>query len=310
MSAMLRVASVCLCALVCASSMPTATRADAGPGQRAFRSGVELVYLPVIVAERDGRLVHGLTVDDFEVVDGGVTQPIQWFAEGPPGETVPLYLGVMLDKSQSMEADRRAAASAVVKFIEAMPEATDVTFVEFNTSVRVSRFSPNSYERLYERIREPLRGRSTPLYDAIGRYIHTAGERQGTHLLVVYTDGDDSGRGLNAGEVQTLLRHGNVLMYAVAYLENQPTSNHARLRATLTALPRETGGEVFFPASTRGIDSIYERIRAEMAARYTIGYAMPADARAGEFRRVTVRLRDDRDRRRVRTRTGYIVPEP
>jgi VWFA-related protein len=288
----------------------------AGPLRaQTFTARVDLVHLPIIVTDRDGKVVTGLTADDFEVTDGGRLQPVVTFAQGPPPPEagVPLHVGVMLDKSESMELDAKIAADAVVRFVDAMPEAADVTLVEFDASVRVSRFSQNSYERLFTRVRERPRagGQATALYDAMGRYVDSATDREGLHVLLVYTDGGDSGRGLNAADVQRRLRQGNVLVYGIVYLENQVPSERARQRAISTQLARESGGEAFFPSSAGDVAAIYERIREEMASRYTVGYVLPDDAAPGQYRRVDVRLKPSAGRNlRVRARPGYLVPEP
>src|SRR5512134_1165316 len=88
-----------------------------------FRSGVELVRLPVVVTGRDGMLVRGLTAASFDVRDDGAPQTIAAFAEGAPGEAVPLHLGLLLDASGSMEKDLRQAANAAVQFVTALDEA-------------------------------------------------------------------------------------------------------------------------------------------------------------------------------------------
>jgi Ca-activated chloride channel family protein len=187
-----------------------------------------------------------------------------------------------------------------------------VTLVEFDAAVRVSRFAPQSYERLFARVRErPARGgNATALYDAIARYADTAREHPGLHVLLVYTDGGDSGRGLTAADVQRRLRQGNVLVYGVVYLENQSPTDRARQRAIATQLVRESGGEAFFPSSAGELAAIYERIREEMASRYTLGYVLPDDARPGQYRQVAVRLKAPGRGWRVRARPGYVVPEP
>jgi VWFA-related protein len=284
-----------------------------GADAQTFRARTDLVHMSVIVTDRQGNLVNGLTADDFEVVDGGTTRPIVTFAQGtpPPEAGVPLHVGVMLDKSESMELDARVAANAVVRFVEAMPEAADVTLVEFDSSVRVSRFNPSSYPQLFARVRDRTSGRETALYDAIGRYVETTATRPGLHLLVVFTDGGDSGRGLNASDVQMRLRQGNVFVYGIVYLENQSPTERGRQRAITTQLVRDTGGEAHFPSSEADITRIYDRIRQEMAARYTLGYEMPADAASGQYRRVSVRLKSPDGRGlRLRARSGYLVPDP
>jgi len=310
-SAYRRIGIVGWAGLVLGASLLVAAPAPA----QTFSSRVELVHLPVVVTDRAGQVVTGLTANDFEVTDGGEVQPISTFAQGPPPPDagVPLHLGVMLDKSESMELDAKVASNAVVRFVDTMTEATDVTLVEFDSSVRISRFSPGSYERLFARVREQPAsgGQSTALYDAIGRYTDTAAERDGLHLLLVYSDGGDSGRGLNAADVQRRLRQGNVLVYGIIYLENQSPTQRIRQRAVSTQIVRESGGEAFFPSSERDVTAIYERIRNEMAARYTLGYVMPAGAEPGQYRRVEVRLKPSAGPNlRVRARPGYLVPEP
>jgi VWFA-related protein len=298
-------AAVCLIAgMLVAAAIPTFAQ--------TFAARTELVHLPVIVTERNGTIVNGLTADDFIVADGGQTQTIVTFAQGPPPPEagVPLHVGVMLDRSESMDLDARVAADAVVEFVNTMPEAADVTLVEFDSSVQVSRFAPASYERLFERVRQRRApGRETALYDAIARYVDTTRDRPGLHVLVVFTDGGDSGRGINADELRHWLQQSHVLLYGVIYLENE-RNGAVRARQQLIAqrLAGDTGGEAFFPISRNDIPRIYERIRQEMAGRYSLGYELPDGAQPGQFRRVEVRLKDTSGGRRVRSRPGYLVP--
>jgi Ca-activated chloride channel family protein len=214
----------------------------------------------------------------------------------------------MLDKSESMALDLEAAADAAVSFVDLLAEARDVTLVEFDARIRIGRFTPSNYLRLFERIRDPRMGQRTVLYDAIAHYLDTTMGRQGQHIMVLYTDGGDSGSGLNAGEVTRLLRFGNVLLYVVGYLDNQPQSDRFRQRTVLTQMARDTGGEAYFPSSSTEVAGIYERIRREIESRYTLGYIPAAAGRAGEFRPVKVRLRaPDAADASVRTRAGYIA---
>jgi VWFA-related protein len=289
-------------ALALTASGWSATRAQ------QFRSGVELVRVPVTVSGRDGLLVRGLTTESFEIREDGVRQTITAFAEGAPGEAVPLHLGLMLDASGSMEKDIRAAANGAVQFVTALEEAADVTFVDFDSTIRLGRFEPPSYERLFERIRAPKPDGMTALYDAIAAYVRSTSERGGQHVLLLYTDGIDSVSRINYPDLLTLLRADNVILYALGYLEGASGSDRAMGQMRLTSLARETGGEAFFPASVRDLTTAYARILDELGSRYTLGYVSTNTKADGRYRKIDVRLTAAGHKSaKIRTRPGYIA---
>src|SRR6185503_797628 len=139
-------------------------------------------------------------------------------------ETLPLHLGLLLDASESMDRDLREAASAAIQFIDALDEAVDVTFLDFDASVRLGRFSPSSYPMLFERIRDRKAGGMTALYDALGVYLEAALSREGQHVVLLYTAGGDSSSRITYGKLQELLRLGNVMVSAIGYLEHPLSS--------------------------------------------------------------------------------------
>jgi Ca-activated chloride channel family protein len=279
---------------------------------QTFRAGVSLVRLPVVVASGNGTLVEGLRAEDFQVLEEGRPQSIATFAVAGLDASLPLHLGLMLDKSPSMEPDRAAAASAVIRFVELVDHAQDVTFVEFDSRVRMGRYTPGNYLRLFQRIREPSEGTETALYDAMGHYRDAAAGRPGQHVLVVYTDGADSASRLNIGDIRDRLRLGEVVLYVVGFLEQQRADRRLQQQAILTQLARETGGDAFFQATGQRLTSFYERIQLEIAGRYLLGYVPTSGTRKEEFRHVEVRLTDPARRGlKVRTRSGYVaLPAP
>jgi Ca-activated chloride channel family protein len=276
---------------------------------QSFRAGVSVVRVPVVVSSADGTAVEGLRAEDFQIWDAGRPQEIVAFAVGGSGDDLPLHLGLMLDKSQSMEADLSTAAGAVIRFVELVDEAEDVTFIEFDTKVSVGRFTPSNYLRLFERIRRAAVGTKTAFYDAIAHYLDGVVGRTGQHILVAYTDGGDSASRLNAGDIRQRLRLGDVVLYVIGYLEHQSVAARSQQQMMLTALSRETGGDAFFPTSPKQLASFYERIRAEIAGRYVLGYVPSGPREPGQFRRLEVRLRRNEVKgTRIRARSGYIAP--
>ena len=277
--------------------------------RQQFRAGVDLVRLPIVVTANDGTLVRGLKAEDFDVFEDGVKQKITAFAEGAPGEAVPMHLGILLDGSLSMEYDLREAGNAAVQFITAVEEAVDVTLVDFDTRIRVGRFTRNSYESLFERIRARKPKGGTSLYDSVAVYLEGTVARGGQHVLLLLTDGGDSASRLHYGQLEQMLRYANVIVYSLGYVDNQPSATRAAQQGMLLNMSRETGGEAFFPGSSRQLQSIYARILDELSSRYTVGYESTNIKADGKFRKVQVRVTAPAGKgAKVRTRTGYLAP--
>jgi Ca-activated chloride channel homolog len=277
--------------------------------QQTFRARVDLVHLPVVVTDHDGQVIRGLRAGDFQVLDDGQPQKISYFSEGQTGEKLPLHLGLMLDGSESMDRDISAAENAACRFVDRLTEAVDVTYVDFDTTIHLGYFTPDNYLQLFARIRDRQAGGGTSLYDALGVYLSRALGRPGQHVLLVYTDGGDSTSSMNFGRLEDLERLGDVMIYAIGYLQNQSSADRLPQQLRIQQIAHETGGRAFFPESPREIDAVYTDILTELASRYTLGYVPRAAGDDGKFHKIEVRLlRDDLQDAKVRTRSGYLAP--
>ena len=65
---------------------------------RRFKSRIDLVSITATVLDANGKLVSGLTQDEFEVYEDGVPQALTHFGS----DRVPIGLGLLLDTSDSM----------------------------------------------------------------------------------------------------------------------------------------------------------------------------------------------------------------
>jgi Ca-activated chloride channel family protein len=275
--------------------------------QQTFRSEVDLIHFSVVVTDKQGAPINGLTADDFEVKESGKAQTIKFFAAGDPVTAPPLHIGFLLDTSGSMEEDIKDVRTAAVKFLNAMEGAVDITLVDFDTEVRVARYTSGEYPRLIERIRARKPDGYTALYDALGVYLDGADGQTGQKVLIMYTDGGDTRSALSQKDVIDLLRASDVTVYVVGYLEHQGSGATAQ-RQQLDRFAVMTGGQAFFPVSTKEIDKMYEKIQHEIAARYSIGYTSTDERTNGAWRRVDIRLkRPDLKNVRLRTRDGYFA---
>lgn len=272
--------------------------------QPRFRAGVDLVTFAVTAADRKGNLITDLTESEFEVFEDGKLQRIQHFTRGLAEGEGTTHLGLMLDTSGSMEADLKLARSAAIKFLNLLPEAEDITLVDFDTEVRVTRYPQRDFARLVERIRMRKPEGWTALYDALGVYLDGAHGRKGRTILVMYTDGADSRSRLNFGEIMEMLRASQVTVYAVGLIEHAGSSRH-QLQMRLQQMVEATGGQAFFPSALKDLDASYAKVLEEIKAQYVLGYASTNPAQDGEWRKVEIKVK--RPDLKLRSRKGYFA---
>ena len=283
----------------------TAVRAEPG-GQAVFRGGVDLVNFGVTAVDRKGNLVTDLTRDDFDIVEDGRQQQLQHFTRGlGDGEETAAHLGLMLDTSGSMELELKLARSAAIKFLNMLPEAEDVTLVDFDTEVRVTRYPQRDFARLIERIRMRKSEGWTALYDALGVYLDGADGREGRTILVMYTDGADSRSRLTYSDIMDLLKASQVTVYAVGLIEHAGSAR-SELRMRIQQMVEATGGQAFFPTELKDLDASYEKVLAEIKAQYQLGYASTNLAQDGTWRKVEIKVK--RPGIKLRSRKGYFAP--
>ena len=282
--------------------------ATANQSLTTFRAGIDLVNIGVTVTDNKGNLVTGLTAEDFVVSEDGRPQTLRYFAagdrSGPPAAE--MHLGLLLDVSESMGEDLGFTKTAAIKFLNTLTDAADITVVDFDTQVRVGRYGQGDFARLVERIRQQKARGNTALYDAIGMYLDGAHEQTGRKIMLLYTDGGDTRSAIRFGELLNLLKASDVTVYVIGMLEHQTQASKGAQRPILHQMADATGGQAFFPLSVKNLESVYEKVLAEIRAQYTVGYVSTNEQTDGAWRKVELKVdrKDGRDYR-VRARKGY-----
>jgi VWFA-related protein len=287
--------------------------------QPIFRTGVDLVNLGVTVTDKRGNFITDLAADDFDIVEDGKKQTLRLFARGDntlgklgSGEQADdetkqeLHVGLLFDTSGSMSEDLQLSRSAAIKFLNMLPDANDMTLVDFDTEVRVAKYPQSDFARLVERIRRRKPDGWTALYDALGVYLDGAHDDKGRKILVLYTDGGDTRSTVSFSDVMTYVRAADVTVYAIGLLEHQPSSVKAEQRMRLSQISEATGGQAFFPFSMKEVDSAYEKILAQIRAQYSLGYASSNTKADGQWRKVEIKVK--RTDLRIQSRKGYFAP--
>jgi Ca-activated chloride channel homolog len=266
----------------------------------------ELVVLPVVVTDRHGTYVSGLSRDRFSVYDNGRRGDIALFSD----RDTPVTVGLIVDNSTSMGHKIGEVVTAAALFARLSNREDELFAVEFNDTARVAIPSEPVPAINTARLRRALsfqapQGR-TALYDAILLGLDRIQQRtRPRKILIVISDGGDNASRATIEEVLARARQSNVLIYTIGLFEENDLDRDPNI---LKVLARETGGERFLPEQPRALLEVCRRIAREIRGGYTIGY-IPPD-RDGTYHRVRVAVEDTPQKLNVRTRPGYFAAPP
>jgi Mg-chelatase subunit ChlD len=157
----------------------------------AFRARLDLVQVTVSVTDAAGRLVTGLTRDDFQVWEDGIEQQVTQFTD----ERVPVSLGVLLDASDSMRGQAIVdAQGALDRFVGELLFPDDQVFVAtFNHLPRLAarwKRPPRTLANILMGL-QPSGG--TAIYDALAETAPLFERRDNIRAaFVVISDGADT----------------------------------------------------------------------------------------------------------------------
>jgi VWFA-related protein len=278
------------------------------PDPESLRISVDvaLVVLHATVVDREGRLIHNLDEQDFEVFEDGRRQQIRLFKN----EDIPVTAGLVVDHSSTMRRKLPEVSAAARTFVRSSNPEDEMFVVNFNEKVSLGlpdgiRFTDSAAELEAAITRAPAGG-ETALYDAIAKGLTElqSGDRDGK-VLVVISDGGDNASARKLTDVMKLARQSSAVIYTIGIFDDQDPDRNP---AVLKRLAEETGGQAFFPKELAEVVAICERIARNIRHQYTIGYAPANPARDGAYRSVRVVARaKGRGKLSVRTRTGYIA---
>ncbi len=290
-------------------------------GRAALRINVNMVEVSCNVFATDGASVRGLTEADFHVFDDGVEQQIRHFNGQSEGASIAL----IIDASPSVLPDTDAMKAAAQELITDLSPADQVAVIDFAEHTFL--LLPFSQDRiLLAKAIDRVDVRAL-FSDTIGSNIYrslylAANEifpgHAGRKAIVLLTDGQDSGLGLNLdgkgvaprpGEnratfqdvVEALSSHG-IEAYVIS-TQNRP---HVMTAAWLAAhqsetlitpaalqlgipaytdflaeLVRRVGGQLYFLNETGSVAGAYRSVVQNLNAQYTLGYYPKSRENAG-----------------------------
>lgn len=275
---------------------------------KPFKSEVEMVLVPVTITDPMNRLVTGLDKENFSVFEGKEAQEIRTFSS----EDAPVSLGVIFDMSGSMSSKIERAREAVVEFFKTANPQDEFFMVTFaDKPEEVSDFT-NSVEDIQGKLVYTVPKGRTALLDAI--YLGISKMRQAKYTkkaLLIISDGGDNHSRYTEGEIKSLVKEADVLIYAIGIYDHYfPTEEERLGPALLSEISELTGGRTFTIDNPNDLADVATKIGIELRNQYVLGYRPKNVTRDGKWRKIKVKLIPPKGLPplRVYAKTGYYAP--
>ncbi|HET7440974.1 MAG TPA: VWA domain-containing protein [Terriglobales bacterium] len=275
---------------------------------KPFKSEVDMVLVPVTITDPMNRLVTGLDKENFTLYEGKEAQEIRTFSS----EDAPVSLGVIFDMSGSMSSKIERAREAVVEFFKTANPQDEFFMIAFaDKPEEVSDFT-SSVEDIQGKLVYTVPKGRTALLDAI--YLGISKMRSAKYTkkaLLIISDGGDNHSRYTEGEIKSLVKEADVLIYAIGIYDHYfPTEEERLGPALLSEITELTGGRAFTIDNPNDLADVATKIGIELRNQYVLGYRPKNIARDGKWHKIKVKLIPPKGLPplRVYAKTGYYAP--
>jgi Ca-activated chloride channel homolog len=210
-----------------ANPRPTSTPSDEVDEGDVVRVETQLVSVPAVVTDRNGRPLSGLSLDNFTLFEDGQPQRLTNFAT----TETPFEIALLLDTSGSTRNDLGLIRDAANAFIRALRTGDRVAIVAFKNmsrnggapvaSVDVLSTLTDNREMLQVAIEDLGTSNGTPFYDGLARVADQIfqepprDEMRGRRAVVALTDGVDSSSNSDFHEARAKLARAGLASYFI-----------------------------------------------------------------------------------------------
>lgn len=194
---------------------PTPSAEPMGDSDEEIKVETNLVTMPVSVLDRDGRFVSGLQQKDFQIMENGVAQKIEYFQSVEQPFTVVL----LIDVSPSTKFQINEIQNAAITFVNQLRSNDRVMVIAFDEKVRVLSQPTSNRAQLRNAIMMADFGDGTSLYEAVDHALNRELKMiQGRKAVVIFTDGvDTTSRRSNYESTIEDVEEADALVYPIRY---------------------------------------------------------------------------------------------
>jgi VWFA-related protein len=185
-----------------------------------FHSETNLVLVPTLIEDQNGRPIYGLQAKDFGVEDDGVAQSVQ-LDERAESEPVSVVVAIQCGRRAEYEFSRIKGLGAMLDPIMSSG-LTQVAIVEFDSHVELKRDFTTNADEISLELKNLQRGDGgAAILDAVyfseSLLNKVPADRQRVLLLISETRDHGSVWAMRLNEVVTLAGSSNTSMYALSF---------------------------------------------------------------------------------------------
>jgi Ca-activated chloride channel homolog len=274
------------------------------------------VRLPITVTEKK-KLVTGLRLSDFVVLEDGVEQEVTYFTDERTNP--PVFVGVLMDTSPSTAGKLGFSKEAAKNFIYTVTRLRKdkAAFMTFDHEIDLKQDFTDKLDLLDNAVDKVKKtGSQTAMYDAVWQF---ADEKlrnvPGRRVIVIITDGEDTFSRAELKDAIDIAQRTETTIFGIStkagFLGSVPGVDAGTVKSKgdklLTRLCEETGGEAFFTGDMLELERAFKKISEELRSQYIITYRPANQNYDGRERKIEVRLtdRDKASKYKIRTKTSY-----
>ena len=256
---------------------------------RPLRVDVDLVLIPVTVADARNRPVLELSRGDFGLYDSGKRQDIKYFF----AEAAPISIGLILDFSKSMEKKIECEHEAVVQFLNNANPEDDYFAIAVSSKPELIADATDSLDQLQSKIGErPAQG-STALLDSIAMGLaRMRSTRYPRRALIIISDGGDNSSRYPLRRIKNLVQESDVEVYAIGLFDSALFKPYEEFmgKRWLREITDPSGGRTVPADSLEELPEAAAEISRELRQQYVLGYSPTHTAASGEWHKVKVQI--------------------
>jgi Ca-activated chloride channel homolog len=254
------------------------------PPSFVMKVNSDFMELHVSVLDDKGRLVSGLSKENFKVTENGIAQPITVFKH----EDIPVSLGLVIDNSRSIEARKTRLDAAAISFVRQSNPDDETFIVHFDSDARLSRNFTTNLSDLEDTLAASKPFGQTAIYDALLLAINNMeNAKHEKRAVLLVTDGIDNASRTSLNQIIETVKHSRVTILVVGLLS---ASEGEKAEESLTKIAEASGGRAYFPDDVVQARAMMEHAAHDLRTQYTLGFVPKDPIHDGSWRSVRVEI--------------------